>query len=371
MHKTIEPRVSGDAYVRKLSYEVSWVHGSLEDFKHDSHPKFRSVVSPLGWQWQKNWNLNAEDTPFILLLSELVTFLKECLKGANYEHSYIEWKWDGKDFFLQSISPAPQDYKWLRYISSAGIEAALPERMNKLTEHILRKTSPKISQIFSLWDSAVDEENEPYLVVYEDSFYANTDLIFSRIKNLGISSKQYSETLGNEAPYIKSKLARFIKNFPVRIKMNSVSKEVVAQIPNKLDVFNSKLEKILKEKCSISAGEFEGKLLNFLERYFLFLVQRNILLNICISGSKFEFPSLAFHVLGVLDKDVTESDTYLNAKPDASGRFGESGKELEKGSIDFLRKIREELIGINPAYFESYPLVRNKAGTFPENLDSN
>lgn len=247
-------RAKGNAYVRNLSCEIEWEEEDRET--PGQWKKFNSIISSLGWQWESHWNVYTEDAPFGLMLSMLAEYLQKCIEKFHYIHSYIEWEWDGVNFYISKINPA-QDHAFHRCLVSQGTRKLLLIENDYLYDYIRPLVSPYICTVYTPWDIKALEDNEPFLVYYENTPCLNADLILSRYNNTGFPGKCGS------SPLIKFKLIKFIRSFPVFFKIYR-SKKYFKDLENDFYRFRSVLN-----KRSIN----EPELLNLFQRYYLYIMR--------------------------------------------------------------------------------------------------
>ncbi|HRE41282.1 MAG TPA: hypothetical protein PLG90_08095 [Ignavibacteria bacterium] len=237
--------VSGISYVRKLSSEIKWIDGSIENLSKPNSAKNYSILSKLGNPWQTNWNLNAEEIPFTLIITELQYFLELCISKFNFSPAYIEWTWDRNNFYLLKIKLFPE-YNFKRLL--------IPTNSFKLTETEIDKSNiallnSKANEVLNEIDENISIFNEPLYINYNNNYFINFDLFYSIIFFLGIKCKSLT-LLNNKFPVIKFKLTSFLLKTNLR---NSFNKKLNTCIKTERD--NFKLNFLNLIKFIVSNGE--------------------------------------------------------------------------------------------------------------------
>lgn len=181
--------VKGNAFVRNLSAEVEW-----EEIDRESGEmrKYNSIISVLGWQWERHWNVYTEEAPFGLMLSELFSFLRSCIAVNDNVPSYINWGWDAKDFYIINMQPV-YDHLWHRCLAEISVQEY--NRNDTIISNI-----PK-------WDSLFFDKNEPLFIIKNDRIFLNADIVCLILKMTGIGGR-----IAN-SPKIKFNLIQYIKSF--------------------------------------------------------------------------------------------------------------------------------------------------------------
>ena len=196
--------VRGTAFVRKISCEVEWEETNRET---GELKKYSSVISSLGWQWERHWNVYTEEAPFGLMLSQLFDFLRSCIACNSYFHSYIEWGWDETEFYLISIKPAG-DHRWHRCLYGK-YSASEPVRINS-----------RVDGIVAGWSKDLVEDKEKLFVKYEDAYRLNCDYICAKRFELGIGGGIAG------SPHVRPGLAKRIRYLPALLKIYRSRKEL-------------------------------------------------------------------------------------------------------------------------------------------------
>jgi hypothetical protein len=247
-------RAKGNAYVRNLSCEIEWEEEDREN--PGLWKKFNSIISSLGWQWESHWNVYTEDAPFGLMLSMLAEHLQKCIEKFHYIHSYIEWEWDGINFYISKIAPAG-GHAFHRCLISQGTKKLLLMEDAYIYDYVRVIVSHSIGTVYSSWDTSALKDNEPFMIYHNNTPCLNADLILSRYNNTGFPGKCGS------SPLIKFKLIKFIRSFPVFFKIYR-SKKYFKDLENDFYRFRSVLN-----KRSIN----EPELLNLFQRYYLYIMR--------------------------------------------------------------------------------------------------
>ncbi len=190
--------VKGKSYTRTLSSDIEWEEPGINN--SDKKKSSRSIISSLGWQWEKHWNVYTEAAPFGLMLSMLNEFLIECIRIFHYRPMYIEWAWDGEEYSLTNIYPA-DDYRFLRAVGN----------------EIESEVGNDIWNILSLLDRNIMRLNEPYLIQNRNS-HLNLDALYACANELGIRRKFV------ESFETKFDLFRYLKSLPKILSLNLLNK---------------------------------------------------------------------------------------------------------------------------------------------------
>lgn len=386
----IEPEVSGVAFVRNMSSEIEWVHGHLEDMVSGKVKPYRSVVSKMEGDWQKNWNLYVEDTPFILLISELDDYLKKVIEVFHFQHSDIEWAWDKEKFYILQVRPVTS-YNWRRLITAANIDEILPKQVSRLMEHAQRRAANSIGRIYGLFDSRNIEDNEPFSAVYDDASYINSDLFLSRFKDWGLPGRLYFKEIGGAAPGLRFKVSRFVKSLPVFVKMVFVFRKEILKSGKRFSEFEKDFNNIISS--SKTKSEEEERLAGWFVRFYVFIVQTNIIIKALIATANGDFMGKPETVY----KDVNASDYPHRVKyesdpasprnsgnekllkpfpewsgftmfwhrlglPGLEGRYIELREWFRDNNMRLFHRLHNRMKGSE--WLEPYPGIRYKTGTF-------
>lgn len=191
--------VKGHSYTRYLSCDIGWEEPDVSNPKKKISS--RSIISSLGWQWEKHWNVYTEEAPFGLMLSVLNEFLIDCIRIFHYRPMYIEWFWDGEDYFVSKIKPA-DEYPFSRAVQENSFPEAGSEAWN----------------IVSLFNKNVMMLNEPLNISSGNSTHANLDVLYYCYKDLGIKGNFTDEF------EVKFDLLRYLNSLTKISKMNSIIK---------------------------------------------------------------------------------------------------------------------------------------------------
>jgi hypothetical protein len=264
--------------VRNISCEVEWVDGHLENLTSGKAKPFHAIVSDMKGEWQKNWNMYVEDAPFVLMLSSLAEFLNKCIRIFQYQHSDIEWAWDGEYYYLLQIRPVTS-YNWHRALTSANLDEILPKQVSRIMDYAQVHAASSISRTYSLWDTRALEDNEPFTVLYEDASYINLDLYMALFKRWGLPSSLLSKDIGGTTPELKFNFLKFIKNIPRFYKMIRVTRKYTLSIDEHIKEFEKELL-LLKET---------DEYINWFIRYYMFIVRTNIIIKAANSSSRGAF----------------------------------------------------------------------------------
>lgn len=289
----IEPKVSGVAFVRNISCEIEWVEGHLENLVSGKAKPFRAIVSDMKGEWQKNWNMYVEDAPFVLMLFDLTEFLNKCISVFQYQHSDIEWAWDGESFYMLQIRPVTS-YNWHRALTSANLDEILPKQVSKIMDHAQVGAASSISKIYALWYPKILEVNEPFTVLYENASYINLDLYMAMFKRWGLPSKLLSKDIGGTTPELKFNLFRAIKSIPLFYKMIRVTRKYILSIDKHIKEFENELLEIQQSyHPELVSGSTlysnEDKYVNWFVRYYMFIVRTNIIIKAANASSRGSF----------------------------------------------------------------------------------
>lgn len=159
--------VKGKAYTRTLSSDIEWDEPNVND--PDKRVSSRSIISVLGWQWEKHWNVYTEEAPFGLMLSVLNEFLIECIRIFHYRPMCIEWSWNGEEYFISKIKPA-DEFSFSRTVK----------------ENSFSEAGNEVWSIFALFNRNVMMLNEPVNIMFNKSMNTNLDVFYYCCKDLGL-----------------------------------------------------------------------------------------------------------------------------------------------------------------------------------------
>lgn len=217
-------KVSGISYSRKLSSEIEWVEGSIKNYFDPESIKYYTILSILGNPWQKNWNLNADEIPFTLLLTELERFLELCISKFDYNPAYIEWTWDNFNFYLLKIKLL-NEYPGRRLLISSD-----SFRLNEsgINETNIVELNNKVQDILISIDKEISNNNEPLYIECENKYFINLDLFYSIFLYLGLSGKKLN-SLNREFPVLQLSFLTYLYKTSIRksfkVKIESLQKK--------------------------------------------------------------------------------------------------------------------------------------------------
>jgi len=347
----IEPVISGVAFVRSVSLEIDFVEGHLEEFISGKAQPHSFTVSKMG----KDWEIPLSQEGKALLqskkfpLAKLIKFLQKTIQAFHYQPSDIEWAWDGYQFHLLQIRPVTQ-YLWRRSLTSANMDEILPKQVSRLMEYAQRRAALSIGRIYSLWDTRVLNDNEPFSCVAADNAsYINSDLFLARFKDWGLPGSLYAKEIGGAVPHLPFNLWKFIKNIPVFLAMQSVSRKRMLGIEKEMQDFEKELSGIIQ-----TSKNREKDAANWFVRYYVWIVQNNIFINNCISTSFGSFLGKRKTVYNALNLKDFPHRVHFESDP-ATTRNSEDEKPLlpfpqwSKG-IQIAHKLN--LAGLQSYYFE-------------------
>ena len=277
----VQPKVSGVAFVRWLGAEIEWVEGHLEELLAGKEQGQRMTLSKMRGEWQDIPSTFA-GFPHDLSLDKLQEFLRQCIRLFHYVQADIEWAWDGKQFHLFQIRPITA-YNWRRCITSANLDEILPKQVSRLMEHAQRWAAPHIGKVMGRWDPEIFRENEPFSVLYEDASYINSDLFLARFSDWGLPSMMYGKEIGGAVPHLPFRFVKALRSFPVFVKMGFACRGGIKEIAPALAQFDTELTHLIER----NSPDMENELVSWFDRYYLFIVRSNILINTAISTSLF------------------------------------------------------------------------------------
>jgi len=280
----IRPTISGVAFVRQISAEIECVEGHLENLLQGKSQGVRFILTHMGQDWEESPGSEIQSlfSKYQLSFHHLHRFLKKCIKVFHYQHADIEWAWDGKTLYLLQFRPVTA-YNWRRCITSANLDEILPKRVSRLMEHIQRHASPHIGKVMGIWDPRIYNDNEPFTALYENASYINSDLWLARFQDWGLPSLIYAQEIGGDVPRIPFRLGKFLINIPVFLSMTWRSRRHMLGIERQLKVFEEEFHVIISHKTDLSS-KIED-LVRWMERYYLFIVRSNIIINTAISST--------------------------------------------------------------------------------------
>jgi pimeloyl-ACP methyl ester carboxylesterase len=277
----VHPQISGVAFTRSLAAEVELVEGHLEALLSGKIPARSFILSKMSADWAlaPNADMQALFQKYGFSTKALWDFLQQCIKAFHYQASDIEWAWNAQGFHLLQIRPVTQ-YLWRRNLTSANLDEILPAQVSRLMEHAQRHAAQSIGQIYALWDTRVLNDNEPFTSIADDNAsYINSDLFLARFQDWGLPSSLYAREIGGAVPHLPFHLGKALRSIPIFLKMQSRSRAALPAIAKGLQGFANELAQLQSQKSS------EERFVNFFERYYIFIVQSNILINNCISTS--------------------------------------------------------------------------------------
>lgn len=359
----VAPKVSGVAFVRKISMEVDWVEGHLEALVNGKVEPERVILTKMGKDWK------AGDPGKLRLAGvdpgALVTFLQTVIQAFHYHPSDVEWAWDGKQFWLFQIRPVSA-YTWRRCLTSANLDEILPRQVSGLMEQAQRRASLSIGRIYGLWDSRVLSDHEPFSVVWQDASYINSDLFLARFRDWGLPSSLYANEIGGAVPEMKFHLGRFLRNIPVFIRMTFAARKAMLDTSQRLAAFEAELAGLEAQLMEARAefrntqikgadiAQLEAALVNWFVRFYVFIVQQNMVINACLSSSFGKFLGRPRTVYQHLDAESAPHRLVYESDP-ATARPDRLPPALEAyPSWSGLQKLMHRLgaPGLNGLYFQ-------------------
>lgn len=279
----IEPEVSGVAFVRNLGAEVEFVPGHLETYISGKVSPLRASTYSLGTEWQSIPPLPESMVRTGFSLENLNVFLHNCIRAFHYAHSDIEWAWDGKQFHLLQLRPVTT-YDWRRSLTSANLDEILPKEVSRIMEYAQRRAAGTIPNAYGRWDFRIFEDLEPFTVSWQGASYINNDLFLSRFKDWGMPSLLYSREIGGSVPEIPFRPFRFIRNIPMFLKMQTISRGSLDQVYFRLRIFLKEFQEIEKTNW-VDEPQQQQAYADWFVRYYTFIVQQNMLINAAVSSS--------------------------------------------------------------------------------------
>ncbi len=273
----VEARYAGVAFVRNVAAEVEMVAGDLEKLVGGTVEPIRFTLTKMDCPWKPTAHRLPADFPE----KRLNQFLKKCIAAFHYMPADIEWAWDGSQFYLLQTRPVTA-YAWRRCLTSANIDELLPTRVSRIMEYAQQRAALSISRAYSLWDGRSLEDAEPFTVPYEGASYINMDNFLSRFHDWGLPSRLIAREIGGALPPVPFRLVHFLHSVPVFLKMLWKSRAYLPQVESGLQQFErefSQLETIADEQDQAE------QLVRWLCRYYVFIVQSNIIINAAISSA--------------------------------------------------------------------------------------
>lgn len=285
VQRYVAPKLSGVAFVRHLAAEVAWVEGHLGQLLNGQQASERLILSRMGEGWAKPTGQPEVFARHGLSLDALFDFLQACIRAFHYQHSDIEWAWDGQQFHLFQIRPDTA-YLWHRCLTSANLDEILPARVSRIMEYIQRAAAPHIGKVLARWDERVLRDQEPFSVVHEDASYINSDLFLARFRDWGLPGSLYAQEIGGTTPPLPAHPLRFLRALPRLIRMGFRSRYALHDLNARLLQFEQQLNQLLPPDASrpLAAAQWPA-FLHWFRRYYLFIVQQNILINTATSSA--------------------------------------------------------------------------------------
>ena len=277
VQKFVEARYSGVAFVRNISAEVEMVEGDLEQLVDGTSKPLRFILTKMNRPWHPSATPSVPDFPF----SALQKFLNNCIAAFHYMPADIEWAWDGQSFFLLQTRPVTT-YPWRRCLTSANIDELLPARVSRVMEHAQQKAALSISRAYSLWDTRSLEDAEPFTVTYEGASYINMDNFLSRFRDWGLPSQLIAREIGGTLPLVPFHLLHFLRSIPLFLRMLWKSRAHLPEVAKGLQQYRQELDHLEKIPDPQRREEY---LVNWLTRFYVFIVQSNIIINAAISSA--------------------------------------------------------------------------------------
>lgn len=280
----IEPKVSGVAFCRWSSLEIEYVSGHLEDYISGRVTPQRCILAKLGGEWQLPAEKLSDHPDFPL--AELERFLRKCLRVFHYHPSDMEWAWDGRQFYLLQLRPVTS-YDWRRCLTSANLDELLPAKVSRIMEHGQRQASLSIGRIYALWDSRVLSDHEPFTIVHDNASYINVDLFLTRMYDWGLPSQLLASEIGGAVPKFSFSIVRFLASLPTLLRMRSIVRRRILKVATGLQDYASEFDRIMARVTD--DGERPAALANWFARYYLFIVQSNMIINACLTTAAGSF----------------------------------------------------------------------------------
>lgn len=379
----VEPQVSGVAFVRWIAAEVELVEGHLEGLVSGTLSPMRFTLSRLGGEWQVG---DPRQVPAGFPVHALWDFLRRCIRTFHYAPSDIEWAWDGKQFWMLQIRPVTA-YNWRRSLSTANLDEILPAQVSRIMEHGQRRASLSIGRLYGLWDSRCLRDNEPFTLTADDASYLNLDLFMGRFYDWGLNSQMIAREIGGAAPRIDFSLGRFLGSIPTFLRMMRRARRELLGTEASLQSFDAEL-KLLEQ-----AGDADA-LARWFERYYLYIVRQNMVINACLSSAMGSFLARRRTVYGQMGEEgghphrlKYESDPasprpdvpapaleafprwsgivrllHRMGAPGLGGKYFEVREWFRDANMRLFFRLHHALKG--SAWLELHPAVRNKSGTF-------
>lgn len=270
----VTARVSGIAFVRRMSAEIEWVDGHLEGLADGRVEPRRAVLSTVGAAWR----VGRFEAAHGLTEKALWHFLQEVLHVFHYVHGDIEWAWDGRRLWLLQYRPVT-GYGWRRHLSSANIAEILPSQPSRLIEYAQRRAATSAAAVQARWDPAVLELNEPFLSTFEDATYFNNDAFISRLSAWGVSSRRFADEVGGTVPRLGWRPWRLLLALPIFVRMLFRSRAALKPLGARLRDFDDELERLRTERAS------GAQLAEWLVRFEVFLLQGALCIGAAVTSS--------------------------------------------------------------------------------------
>lgn len=274
VQRYVEPVCSGVAYVRHLSAEIEWTPGHLECITDGKTNPEQVILSRLPDAWRQNRFAKFKG----LTEQKLWMFFQKVVHIFHYSHCDIEWAWDGHNLQLLQVRPVTS-HNWKRHLTAANISEILPSQPSYLMEYAQRRAAQSIPAILARWDSRVLEDNEPFTALYADASYINQDLFLARLADWGLSEKRYVGELGGAAPALHFHPLRLVKNLGVFRRMLFQSRQAVENLETELQRFDAQLTTLIERNSSAKT------LANWFSRFYVFVVQGNLVISTAITTS--------------------------------------------------------------------------------------
>lgn len=276
----VEPKISGVAFVRGLSAEIELVEGHLEALVNGEKAPISYIQSRIGGDWDSP---PSQPLPAGFPTDQLWHFLQQVVRAFHYQHSDIEWAWDGNQFWLFQTRPVTT-YAWRRTLSSANLDEILSPAPSRLMEHAQRHAARSIGRQYAAWDSRVLRDQEPFTVVHDGASYLNFDLFLGRFSDWGLPSSLLTNEIGSAAPPLPFRLGRLLRSVPILLRMRRIARKAIMSTAADLKAFE-------QEFHTIQGPDSETRLAEWFVRYYVYIVRRNMLINACLSsaGGKFLF----------------------------------------------------------------------------------
>jgi pimeloyl-ACP methyl ester carboxylesterase len=285
IQRFIEPCVSGVAFCRWISLEIEYVAGHPERLVSGEVAPRRAIFCKMAGAWSLPPEPLAEFPQFDF--DALEQFLRRCLRAFHYHPSDIEWAWDGHQFYLLQLRPVTS-YAWRRCLTSANLDELLPRYVSRMMEYAQRRAALTISRIYALWDARVLNDHEPFTAVYLDASYINVDLFLSRMCDWGMPGQLMARAIGGAVPHLPARFGRMLRSLPTLFSMYWAVRREIVKVEPRLRAFEQQFSAILATKSLDQAGR-EAALTEWFVRYYVFIVQTNIIINACVTSAAGSF----------------------------------------------------------------------------------